>query len=70
MTLAEPPAVPIGRESGTTECSYWRTLIAREATRTMVMSAEPDWSIINAFARREIGIASVGPNVVELEKLK
>ena len=45
-------------------------MIALEATRTIVMSADPDCNIIKAFARREMGMVSVGPNVVEFEKLR
>ena len=44
-------------------------LIARDATSTTVTSAEPDCSIIRAFARRVIGMVSVGLNAVELVKL-
>jgi hypothetical protein len=44
-------------------------LRARDATNTMVTSADPDWSIINAFARRVSGMVSVGLKAVEFVKL-
>ena len=34
----------------------------------MVTSADPDWSIINAFARRVSGMVSVGLKAVEFVK--
>lgn len=65
MTLAEPSWAAIGRDL----VAHFKMLMAREATRTIVTSAEPDCSIINAFARRVSGMVSVGLNAVEFVKL-
>ena len=65
MTLAEPSWATIGPE----RLAHFKMLRARDATNTMVTSADPDWSIINAFARRVSGMVSVGLKAVEFVKL-
>lgn len=65
MTLAEPSWGAIGAEP----LAHLKMLRAREATNTMVTSADPDCNIISAFARRVSGMVSVGLKAVEFVKL-
>lgn len=65
MTLAEQPKAAFGEFVS----DHRRTLMAREATNTIVTRADPDCSIISAFACRVSGIVSVGLKAVEFVKL-